>query len=110
MFKTMTAQNVAAATSAARAPGLGFWLTFAVLLGAIALTALGVINTTHVSRHRLNTLQQLEQKRNAIQVEYGRLLLEQSSLVAQGKVEDMAVSELGMETPDMSKVVVLGGQ
>ncbi|HWK53878.1 MAG TPA: cell division protein FtsL [Hyphomicrobiales bacterium] len=106
----MTAQNVAAATPASNVPGRGFWLAFAVLLGAIAFTALGVVNATHTGRYRLNTLQQLEQKRNAIQVEYGRLLLEQSSLVAQGKVEDMAVSELGMETPDMSKVVVLGGQ
>jgi|ADGO01.1.fsa_nt_gi cell division protein FtsL len=91
-----------------RMPSRRFWLLFSVLLAAVTVSALAVIDATHVSRRRLNALQQLEIQRNAIQVEYTRLLLEQSSLVSQGKVEDMAVSELGMETPDMSKVVVLG--
>jgi len=91
-----------------RSPSRRYWLAFCTLLVLVMISALAVIDSTHVSRRRLNALQQLELQRNAIQVEYTRLLLEQSSLVSQGKVEDMAVSELGMETPDMSKVVVLG--
>jgi cell division protein FtsL len=88
-------------------PGRRYWLSFCALLSAVLLSALAVIYTTHLDRGRLNVLQQLEQRRNALQVEYRQLLLEQSSLVSQGRVENMAVSELGMETPDMSKVVVL---
>jgi hypothetical protein len=30
-------------------------------------------------------------------------------MVAQGKVEDMAIAELGMEVPDLNKVVVFSG-
>jgi cell division protein FtsL len=83
-----------------------FWPPFLGLLGATTLTALGVVHTTYESRHLLNNLQQLEKERNQLQVEWRQLLLEQSSLVAQGKVEDAAIAELGMEVPDMNKVVV----
>ena len=88
------------------APTGRFWLVFFVLLILVSATALGVVNTTYTGRHLLNTLQQLEQQRNLLQVEWGQLLLEQSSLVSQGRVEDMAIAELGMEVPDMQQVVV----
>jgi cell division protein FtsL len=108
MIEIMTDASPLLAQRRKRGPGRIYWLGFCVLLLALMGSALAVIYTTHVNRGRLNALQQLEQQRNAMQDEYGRLLLEQSSLVSQGKIEDMAVSELGMQTPDMSKVVVLG--
>lgn len=83
-----------------------FWVIFSALLVTITLTALGVVYTTFTSRHLLNSLQDLEKQRNRLQVEWSQLLLEQGSLVAQGKVEDTAIAELGMEVPDMNKVVV----
>ena len=83
------------------------WLLFVLLLTAITGSALGVVMTSFTSRHILNDLHKLEQQRNELQVEWGKLLLEQSSLVAQGKVEDTAVSALNMEVPDMDQVVVL---
>jgi cell division protein FtsL len=86
------------------------WTCFALLLAGLLITGLAIVNSTHVSRQRLNELQQLERQRNALQVEWGRLLLEQSSLVAQGKVEDMAVSELDMQMPAMNEVVVFTGE
>jgi cell division protein FtsL len=89
----------------ARAGG-AFWLPFGVLLVLVTGSALGVVYSTYTSRHLLNSLQQLQQQRNRLQVEWGQLLLEQSSLVAQGRVEDTALAELGMEVPDMSQVVV----
>ena len=93
--------------STSTAAGKHFWVLLFVLLAALGATALGVVMTTFNSRHLLNELQQLEQERNQLQVEFGRLLLEQSSLVAQGKVEDAAMSQLDMEVPDMKQVVVL---
>ncbi|MDY6981464.1 MAG: cell division protein FtsL [Pseudomonadota bacterium] len=83
-----------------------FWMVFLVLLGAVTLSALSIVYTTFTSRHLLNELQALEKHRNKLQVEFGQLLLEQGSLVAQGRVEDTAIAELGMEVPDMNKVVV----
>lgn len=83
-----------------------FWTVFLTLLAAVTLTALSVVYTTFTSRHLLNSLQDLEKQRHRLQVEFSQLLLEQGSLVAQGKVEDTAIAELGMEVPDMNKVVV----
>ena len=91
------------------APGARFWFTFTVLLIAVCSSALGVIYTSFTSRHLLNALQDLEKGRNDLQVEWNQLLLEQSSIVAQGKVEELAVTELNMEVPDMNKVVVFKG-
>lgn len=86
--------------------GARFWTVFITLLAAAVLTALSVVYTTYTSRELLNSLQDLERQRNRLQVEFNQLLLEQGSLVAQGKVEDTAIAELGMEVPDMNKVVV----
>ena len=85
---------------------VSFWLAFGVLLALTTATGLGVVQVTFTSRHLLNSLHELELQRNQLQVEWGQLLLEQSSLVAQGKMEEMAVAELGMEVPDMNQVVV----
>lgn len=85
------------------------WVLFFALLLAITGTAMGVVFTTYTTRHLLNSLQQLVQEQNSLQVEWGQLLLEQSSLVAQGQVEEIAISQLGMEIPSMDKVVVFTG-
>jgi cell division protein FtsL len=86
------------------------WLLFFCLLLGITGTALGVVFTTYTTRHLLNTMQQLVQEQNDLQVEWGQLLLEQSSLVAQGQVEEIAISQLDMEVPAMDKVVVFTGE
>lgn len=80
-----------------------------VLLMLTTVSATGVIYSTHKSRYLLNELQQLERQRNNLQVEWGQLLLEQSSLVAQGRIENLAIAELGMKIPTMENVVVVTG-
>lgn len=102
----MSLESAHQAAKDTSAPGR-FWWQLLLLLAGIAGTALGVVLTTFNSRHLLNQLQQLEQERNQLQVEWGQLLLEQSSLVAQGKMEETAINQLGMEVPAMEQVVVL---
>ena len=86
------------------------WLVLVSLLVFATGTSTGVIYTTHKSRHLLNELQELERERNALQVEWGQLLLEQSSLVSQGRIENLAIDELGMVIPAMENVVVMSGE
>lgn len=83
------------------------WFVFFIALILVCSTALGVVYATNESRHLLNELQILENKRNALQVEWGQLLLEQSSLVSQGRVEDIAIAELGMKIPAMENMVMV---
>lgn len=80
-----------------------------VLLMLATVSATGVIYSTHKSRYLLNELRQLERQRNNLQVEWGQLLLEQSSLVAQGRIENLAIAELGMKIPTVENVVVVTG-
>ncbi len=90
-----------------RSAGRHRWGLFLFLLLALMGSSLAVIWSTHVSRQLLNELQQLEKERNRLQVEWGQLLLEQSSMVSQGRIEDMAQQQLGMQIPAMDKVVVV---
>lgn len=85
------------------------WLCFTGLLVITTASATGVIYSTHKSRHLLNELQQLENARNDMQVAWGQLLLEQSSLVSQGRIENLAIAELGMKIPALENVVVVSG-
>lgn len=94
---------------ARRQIGLKSWSCLVFLLVATTASATGVIYTTYKSRHLLNDLQQLERQRNTLQVEWGQLLLEQSSLVSQGRIENMAITELGMKIPAMDNMVVVKG-
>lgn len=86
------------------------WQGLVALLVVTTGSATGVIYSTHKSRHLLNELQQLEQQRNELQVEWGQLLLEQSSLVSQGRIENVAIAELGMKIPATENVVVVSGE
>ena len=86
---------------------LKLWLCLFSLLVVTTVSATGVIYSTHKSRHLLNELQQLERQRNGLQVEWGQLLLEQSSLVSQGRIENLAIAELGMKIPATENVVVV---
>lgn len=86
------------------------WLGLFCLLVLTSVSATGVVYSTHKSRRLLNELQNLEQRRNTLQVEWGQLLLEQSSLVSQGRIENLAIAELGMKIPDTENVVVVAGE
>ncbi|MDT8397169.1 MAG: cell division protein FtsL [Pseudomonadales bacterium] len=85
----------------------GSWIAFLLLVLGAGWSAISVIYSTHESRQLLNELQQLKNKRNDLQAEWGRLLLEQSSMVSQGRIEAIAIEELGMEVPAMKDVVVI---
>jgi len=83
------------------------WFVFFLSLVLVCGSAVGVVYAVNESRHLLNELQTLENKRNDLQVEWGQLLLEQSSLVSQGRVEDIAIAELGMKIPEIENMVMV---
>jgi cell division protein FtsL len=82
------------------------WVVFVLLLLTVITSAITVVFTTFTSRRLLNELQDAVQEQNRLQVEWGQLLLEQGSLVAQGQIEEIAITQLGMQVPAMDKVVV----
>ncbi len=71
-----------------------------VLLVLLVLaSALGVAYTTHQGRKLFVELQALQATRDELNIEWGRLLLEQSTLATPPLVERIARRELGMHAP-----------
>jgi cell division protein FtsL len=70
-------------------------------------SALGVVYAKHTSRKLFVELQQLEARRDAMNVEWGQLQLEQSTLTTHGQVELFARERLGMGTPEPQSTVIL---
>ncbi|MDX1593621.1 MAG: cell division protein FtsL [Gammaproteobacteria bacterium] len=81
----------------------------AFLLALVALaTALGVVQAKHASRVEFNRLQSLHAERDAMDIEWGRLQLEQSTLAQHARIEEAAHRELGMVLPARPHLLRIG--
>jgi len=82
-------------------------LLLPLLLLATIATAIAASYAKHQSRKLFIELQALEAARDAMNVEWGQLQLEQSTHTTHGKVENAARERLGMQIPDSQQVVIL---
>lgn len=78
-----------------------------LLLLAVLSTALAVVYTTNEYRSSFSQLQQLQQQRHYLKLQWGQLLLEQASLATPARVEEIAVQQLRMRLPSDSQTYVL---
>ncbi len=81
-----------------------------LLSGMIVLTAisaLGVVYTTHENRQLFSKLYELNKQRDELDIEWGRLQLEQSTWATHGRIEKIAREKLGMDTVDYNKVMIV---
>lgn len=78
-----------------------------LLVLAVLVSAISVIYVKHVGRAQFVELQKLENKRDRLNEEWGRLLLEQSTWATPGRVEFEARKRLKMivPTPEMTVVI-----
>jgi cell division protein FtsL len=83
-------------------------LVFIVLLGvAVVASATGVVYAKYASRRHFVELETLRAKRDAVDVEWGRLQLEQSTWATHGRVERIAREKLDMRIPLVEEVKVI---
>ncbi len=80
-------------------------LTMILLLGLVIAQSLGVIYIKQTKRLLHAQLQSLYAKRDRLQVEWSKLLLEQSTWQAETRVEKIAREKLGMLVPDKVKLI-----
>ena len=73
------------------------WVLF--LLMALLMSSLAVIYVTNEHRLSYSQLQQLESQDRQLQLEKGRLLLEQASLERPARIEQLAIEKLKMKLP-----------
>lgn len=82
-------------------------VSVALLIMLVLVSALAVIYSQHESRQLFVQLQALRKQVDDLDVEWGRLQLEQSSWSSHGRIEKIAVTRLGMSLPRADKIVFI---
>ncbi len=82
---------------------------FVMILLSLAVlgSAVSVIYEKNLERRYVSDLQSMQHKHEKQQVEYGQLLLEQSTWSTQARVQRIAQQRLGMEIAKPSNIVVI---
>ena len=77
-----------------------------VFLAGLVASAQLVIYSSFEKRALVNELHQMNQQRDAMQEEWGQLLLEQSAWSAYSRVESLVSNELQMRVPIATDVIM----
>ncbi|MDN5869803.1 MAG: cell division protein FtsL [Nitrococcus sp.] len=78
-----------------------------VFLVLVVASGVGVIYSKHKSRRLFVELQALQRERDQLNIEWGRLQLEQGAWATHGRIERIARERLEMRMPTQSDVVIL---
>jgi len=84
-------------------------LTFFVpiLLVLVVLSALAVVYSKHQSRKLFVELSSLQKSRDAMEVEWGQLQLEQSTWATSVRIEKLARQRLQMTQMEYEKIIIV---
>ena len=72
-------------------------------LVAVVMCALSVVTSQHKSRKLLNELQLEKEHAQQMEVEWGQLQLEQSTLATPARIEKIAAKQLQMQLPKLGQ-------
>ncbi len=79
----------------------------AIMVVAVMMSAIAVAYSKHKSRQLFVELQGLNSERDALDIEWGRLQLEQSTLATPIRIEDIARRRLGMFVPSADEIEII---
>ena len=82
----------------------------AILFFANVFTGVGIVYSKHSMRKSFIELQDLQNKYDELQVNWGRLQLEQSAWATHGRVEKLAREKLKMDLVHKERLVFLKKQ
>lgn len=88
-------------TSSAQAVGI---ISIAALVFS---SALSVIYTKHLTRKLVVELEALEQERDEMNVEWGRLQLERSTWGSHDRIQNIARTELDLHIPSAETIILV---
>ncbi len=83
------------------------YLILAVLVLANIVSAIAVVHARHRHRQLFVELSGLEKARDELNIEFGRLQLEQATWAESNRVDQIARSRLGMKFPETGEIVVV---
>lgn len=78
-----------------------------VLLAANVLAAIGVVHARHEHRQLFVELTRLVDERDELNIEFGRLQLEQATWAEANRIDQVARARLGMKFPEAGEIVVV---
>ncbi len=73
----------------------------------LAICALAVVTARHQARKSFVELQSLERQGRELDIEWGRLQLEQSTWAMHSRIEQIAQKQLAMAEPDLQRIQVV---
>ena len=79
----------------------------AVLWLAAGASALAVVYARHEARKAFTALQALNAERDALDIDWDRLLIEQSTWATHARIEQIARDRLKMRVPDPNEIVIV---
>ncbi|AWV06481.1 cell division protein FtsL [Marilutibacter maris] len=82
-------------------------LALVVLLVANLASALAVVYARHQHRQAFVQLSRLEKARDELDIEFGRLQLEQATWAESNRIDQVARDRLGMKFPEGDEIVVV---
>ncbi|MCB1947569.1 cell division protein FtsL [Nitrosomonas sp.] len=81
-----------------------------ILIVLLVICALGVVTAQHEAR-KLNMAWENERKiARKMQIEWGKLQLEQSTLIARRQIEYAAKEQLNMEVPSVNSIQIISAK
>lgn len=78
-----------------------------LLLAGVMAVSIAVVQTRQESRELFAELQVRQAERDALNIEWGKLLLEEATWSQHRRVEALARSRLNMSTPDAAHIRVV---
>lgn len=78
-----------------------------MLAAAVLASGVAVIHVKYLTREEFGTLQQVRAERDALDVEWGRLQIQEAALTSHTRIEDNARTQLGMIMPAGGEVRVV---
>ncbi len=83
------------------------WFALGLLIILVLSSAVGTVLSKHQSRKLFVELQALETGRDDLEIEWGRLQLEQGTRATHGRVERLARERLHMHSPTPATTVIV---
>ncbi len=83
------------------------WSVIALMVLANMATSLGVIYSKHQTRKLFVELQSLHKQIDELNIEWGKLQLEQSAWSSHGRIEKIARTKLKMKLPSANEVLYI---
>lgn len=78
-----------------------------LLVLVLIVCALGVVTSQHTARKLFMALENEKEIERKLDVEWGRLQLEQSTLIMHGRIERIAREHLGMIVPSAANIQIV---